>query len=194
MKIGVTGGIGSGKSTACKLLEKWGFPVYYSDDRGKYLMEHDPQVRNAVQSVFGENAYVNGILNRRYLADQIFQSPEKREALNGIVHPAVKRDYLNWLDMQEAQLTFKESALLFETEAYKELDATILITAPESVRLKRVMQRDAVTEEVVRARMNAQLPDTEKQQLASYIVNNSNFDQLEKDLKAVVDQLQLTIN
>lgn len=157
-------------------------------------MEHDPQVRNAVQSVFGENAYANGILNRRYLADQIFQSPEKREALNGIVHPAVKRDYLNWLDMQETQLTFKESALLFETEAYKELDATILITAPESVRLKRVMQRDAVTEEAVRARMNAQLPDAEKQQLASYIVNNSNFDQLEKDLKAVVDQLQLTIN
>lgn len=190
MKIGITGGIGSGKSTACKLLEQWGYPVYYSDDRGKYLMENDLEVRSKVQEIFGNDAYLEGTLNRPFLADQIFKSPQKREQLNGIVHPAVKHDYQNWLLEQSAKISFKESALLFETGAYKELDATILITAPESVRIARVMQRDGVSEEAVKARMKAQMSDQEKQALADFTIVNTELAELEDQLQSVLKKLQ----
>lgn len=190
MKIGITGGIGSGKSTACKLLEQWGYPVYYSDDRGKYLMENDPEVRRKVQEIFGADAYLEGTLNRPFLADQIFKSPQKREQLNGIVHPAVKRDYQNWLLEQSSKISFKESALLFETGAYKELDATILITAPESVRIARVRQRDGVSEEAVKARMKAQMSDQEKQALADFTIVNTELAELEDQLQSVLKKLQ----
>lgn len=190
MKIGITGGIGSGKSTACKLLEQWGYPVYYSDDRGKYLMEFDPEVRRDVQKLFGENAYLDGRLNRTLLADQIYKSPEKRQQLNAIVHPAVKRDYENWLQEHSEETTFKESALLFETGAYKDLDATILITAPDSVRIARVMLRDGVSEEAVRNRIKAQMPENEKQALADHIIVNTERSELEEQLQGVLKQLQ----
>ncbi|MFY7991134.1 MAG: dephospho-CoA kinase [Fluviicola sp.] len=190
MKIGITGGIGSGKSTACKLLEQWGYPVYYSDDRGKYLMEFDPEVRRDVQKLFGENAYLDGRLNRTLLADQIFKSPEKRQQLNAIVHPAVKRDYENWLQEHSEETTFKESALLFETGAYKDLDATILITAPDSVRIARVMLRDGVSEEAVRNRIKVQMPENEKQALADHIIVNTERFELEEQLQGVLKKLQ----
>lgn len=190
MKIGITGGIGAGKSTACKMLEHWGYPVYYSDDRGKYLMEFDSEVRREVQKLFGENAYLDGRLNRTLLADQIFSSPEKREQLNAIVHPAVKRDYENWLQERSEATTFKESALLFETGAFKELDATILITAPESVRIARVMQRDGVSEEAVKNRINTQMPENEKQALADHIIVNTEPSELEEQLRLVLKKLQ----
>jgi dephospho-CoA kinase len=188
MKIGITGGIGSGKTTACKLLEQWGYPVYYSDGRGKYLMEHNPEVRTAVKALFGEEAYANGTLNRQFLAEQIFNSPEKRQVLNAIVHPAVKRDYLVWLAQQQSKITFKESALLFETGAYKELDATILITAPEDMRIARVMKRDQVSEAAVKARIHAQMQEGAKRSLANYTVENTDLAELEIQLKTVVQQ------
>jgi dephospho-CoA kinase len=190
MKIGITGGIGSGKTTACKLLEKWGYSVYYSDERGKFLMENDPTVRLKVEQLFGETAYANGRLNRSFLADQIFKSPEKRKQLNAIVHPAVKRDYEKWLQERSDSLTFKESALLFETGAYKELDNTILITAPEAVRIARVVQRDGVSEEAVRNRMNAQMSEPEKQRLANHTIMNTDIFQMEAQLKEILNKLK----
>lgn len=153
-------------------------------------MEYDPEVRGEVQKLFGENAYADGKLNRALLADQVFKSPEKRELLNAIVHPAVKRDYENWLQEHSEATTFKESALLFETGAFKELDATILITAPESVRIARVMQRDGVSEETVRDRINAQMPEIEKQALADHILVNTERSELEEQLRLVLKQLQ----
>ena len=152
-------------------------------------MENDLEVRRKVQEVFGAEAYLEGKLNRPFLADQIFKSPQKRDQLNGIVHPAVKHDYQNWLLEQSAKISFKESALLFETGAYKDLDATILITAPESIRIERVVQRDGVSEEAVKARMKAQMSDLEKQALADFTIVNTDLAELEEQLQGVLKKL-----
>ncbi len=173
LKTGITGGIGSGKTTVCKIFEILGIPVYYADDKAKYLMVNDKDLVKNIISVFGEKSYLkNGELNRKYIADIAFKNKRKLEELNKAVHPAVKRDFENWVNEQEAPYIIKEAALLFETGSYKDLDFNILVTAPLDIRIKRVMMRDNIDKESVLARVNNQMPEEDKMKLADFVIYN----------------------
>lgn len=171
-KIGITGGIGSGKSVVAKMVRTLGYPVYDSDDRAKVLMQSHSGIRRQLIALFGEKVYSGEQLNRAFLATCIFQDPNARENVNAIVHPVVRADFAEWANKQQATMVFQESALLFETGGYRLLDATVLVSAPEELRIQRVMQRDQASHEQVVARMAAQLPENEKLKLTEFVIRN----------------------
>jgi dephospho-CoA kinase len=173
--IGITGGIGSGKTTVCRVFEAMGVPVYYADDRAKAVMVEDGVLMQAVRDAFGDAAYRDGQLDRQFLAAQVFGSEEKLQMLNSLVHPAVARDFMGWAGERADEghpFVVKEAAILFESGAYKAVNGTVLVTAPEEVRIGRVMQRDGVSEDEVRQRMVRQWPDERKAVLADHIIIN----------------------
>ncbi len=172
MKIGITGGIGSGKTFICQLFKALAVPVYNADDEAKKLMNTDLRIRESLIAAFGEATYKDGMLDRAFLAQQIFSDKEKLELVNGIVHPIVIQAAKDWAEQQKARYSLKEAALLFESGSYKDLDYTILVTAPLSVRIQRVMERDGVTEEQVMERISKQLTDEEKIKMADFIIIN----------------------
>lgn len=177
IKVGITGGIGSGKTTVCEIFERLGVPVYYADKQAKYLMETDKKLREAIRQLFGDEAFDSeNNLNRAFIAGIVFKDEEKLLALNALVHPAVKADYDSWnaiLARKEYPYSLKEAALLVESGSYKDLDKLIVVSAPLEDRIKRVMARDNVSEEQVKARIDAQLPDAEKVKLADYVIANN---------------------
>ncbi|MCB9191081.1 MAG: dephospho-CoA kinase [Flavobacteriales bacterium] len=171
--VGITGGIGSGKTTTCKIFEQLNVPVYYADIRAKELMLHNEQLRSKIIQAFGEKAYSNGHLNREYLAKVVFSSKEKLSVLNGLVHPAVGADFEAWLEEHEsAKYVLKEAAILFESGAYHNVDVTVLVIAPKEVRIDRVTERDGFTRDEVLKRMNNQWTQERKAKLADHIINN----------------------
>ena len=170
--VGITGGIGSGKSTVCDILQAMNYPVYNSDQRAKDLMESDPQIRQSLIDAFGEKVFDNGILNRPHLAKIIFNDPIKRDQINAIIHPAVRADFQNWSKQQTTAIVFQESALLFETGGYQLLDFNVLVVAPIEDRIQRVLKRDQTDLEAIQLRMNNQLADEEKIPLADFIIEN----------------------
>ncbi|WP_312190047.1 dephospho-CoA kinase [Sphingobacterium sp.] len=172
MKIGITGGIGSGKTFICQLFKALAVPVYNADDEAKKLMNTDLRIRESLIATFGEATYKDGMLDRAFLAQQIFSDKEKLDLVNGIVHPIVIQAAKDWAEQQKARYSLKEAALLFESGSYKDLDYTILVTAPLSVRVQRVMERDGVTEEQVMERISKQLTDEEKIKMADFIIIN----------------------
>ncbi len=174
LKVGITGGIGSGKTTVCKIFETLGIPVYYADDRAKWLMTHDPELVEAISNTFGQAAYSpEGQLNRAYLAKVVFGDAEKLAQLNALVHPAVFRDGSQWHQSQTgAPYTLREAALLFESGSYRAIDKMIVVTAPQEIRIKRVMERDQVTADAVLARIEKQWPEEEKVKRADYVILN----------------------
>lgn len=193
LKIGITGGIGSGKTFICKMFEELGVPVYYADERAKYLMNHQEEVIEAIKSAFGENAYQNGMLNRPVLAENVFSNKENLQKLNNIVHPAVFKDTQQWVAQhQDAPFILKEAALLFETGTYNQFDKNILITAPADVRIVRVMERDKVSKEQVEARMKNQLSDAEKMELADFIINNDGNTEVNKVVQKLHEYFSMT--
>ena len=172
--IGVTGGIGAGKSVVCKLFEILGHKVYYADKRAKELMQSDASLVADIKQIFGEDAYVNSALNRTFIADQVFKDPELLAQLNEKVHPAVARDLSSWKEAhpQEA-LLFDEAALLFETGSFKRMEATILVVAPRAIRIERVLARDPQrSREAVEDIMDKQMSDEDKIPLADFILHN----------------------
>lgn len=173
-KIGLTGGIGSGKSIICEVLKTIGYPVFNSDDEAKLLMVNNQEVIQQIKELFGEEAYKDKLLNRAFLADKIFNNEELKLALNRIVHPAVRNAFESWSNKQNKALVFNEAAILFETGAYKKFDYTVLVTAPEKIRIERVVSRDNTTEQEVQQRMNNQWKDEVKSELASFVINNNN--------------------
>jgi dephospho-CoA kinase len=173
LKIGLTGGIGSGKSTVAKVFEVLCIPVYYADDAAKRLMNEDAALQLKIQEQFGEAAYTNGLLNRKYIADIVFTSPEKLELLNTIVHPATLQDAEKWMQQQTTPYAIKEAALIFESGAQEHLDYVIGVYAPTPLRIQRTMQRDAVTREEVMDRMDKQVDETIKMRLCDFVVTNS---------------------
>jgi dephospho-CoA kinase len=193
LKVGVTGGIGSGKTTVCKLLERFGVPVYYADDRAKWLMNYDETVRQQLIAAFGKEVYTEaGDLDRPYLAGVVFNNKEKLEQLNGIVHPAVHLDGVKWQQEQEQagkSYTVKEAALLFETGSYAALDKIVVVTAPEEVRIARVLQREETTEEQVRARIKQQMPQEEKIKRADFVIENGAWEKLNILVSELHEQL-----
>ncbi|MFT6209636.1 MAG: dephospho-CoA kinase [Bacteroidia bacterium] len=172
--IGITGGIGSGKTTACKIFQELGVPVYYADDRAKELMTTNAVLKNKIVQAFGKKAYSGNDLDRAYLAQQIFGSKEKLSIINGLVHPAVANDFEEWLEERnDEKYVLKEAAILFESGAYQDVDITVLVIAPQDVRLERVINRDGSSKEDVLKRMNNQWTQERKVKLADHILNNS---------------------
>ncbi len=176
IKVGITGGIGSGKSTLCRHFRDSGVPHYDSDRRARELMNRDAELRTKIKELFGERAYDEyNEINRGYLAEQIFGDEAKREALNGVVHPAVMSDFETWCEKQEqtsAQYVLMESAILFEAKLESHIDLTVAVLAPAEMRLMRVVNRDGCTAEQAQARMDAQLSDDELHTKANYSVVN----------------------
>lgn len=172
LKIGITGGIGSGKTYICRLFEALGIPVYNADEEAKRLMNTDVRIKEKLIAQFGESTYKDGLLDRAFLANMVFSDKDKLELLNGIVHPIVIQEAKDWAERQTTRYSLKEAALLFESGSYKELDYTILVTAPMDIRIQRVIERDGATEQQVQERMNKQLSDEEKLQLADFVIVN----------------------
>jgi dephospho-CoA kinase len=172
--LGITGGIGSGKSTVCKIFETLGIPIYYADDRAKYLMSHDPDLIAGIIDLFGPEAYLEPhLLNRAHIAQVAFNDKDKLSQLNALVHPAVGRDGLEWQSAQkDVPYTLKEAALLYESGSYRSLDKIIVVTAPLELRIERVMARDGVKREDIEARISKQMPEAEKVSLADFVVYN----------------------
>ncbi|MFN8265330.1 MAG: dephospho-CoA kinase [Chitinophagaceae bacterium] len=173
LKIGLTGGIGSGKSMVAHVFELLGIPVYSADAAAKKLMNEDEQLKQQLIHYFGTGTYSNGLLNRQYLASIVFTNKEKLELLNSIVHPVTIADAERWFQSQKAPYALKEAALLFESGAAEGLDAVIGVTAPETLQIKRVMDRDGVTAAEVKKRMNNQVEETIKIRLCDYVITNN---------------------
>ncbi|MEP0365400.1 MAG: dephospho-CoA kinase [Cyclobacteriaceae bacterium] len=173
-QIGITGGIGAGKSVVTKIFSTLGIPIYDADSRAKALMNSKTELIGEIKNIFGEQAYVKGQLDRSYVAKRAFENKELLNSLNGVVHPAVRMDYGSWIEAhQDASFTLKEAALLFETGQYKDLDKTILVVAPKEMRIKRVVARDAHRAAAdVKAIIKNQLSEEEKISLADFIIHN----------------------
>ncbi len=176
MVVGLTGGIGSGKSTIAQMFEKLGIPVYVSDKEAQVLIETDESVKQKIISVFGEEAYINEKYNRKYIAEIVFKNKDKLRLINEIVHPVVASHFEKWKQKQQAPYVIKETAILFESGAYRQCDYIITVTAPESEKIRRVVERDGVTEQVVRERMNSQWSDEKKINLSDEFINNINIE------------------
>lgn len=175
MVVGLTGGIGSGKTTIARMFQDLGIPVYISDIEAQKIIETDPVVKRRIIEEFGELAYIDGKYNRRYIADIVFNDKHKLQNLNNIVHPALALHFQRWKDMQKSLYIIKEAAILFESGAYKQCDYIITVTAPEQERICRVVERDQVTEKLVRERMRNQWTDEERIKLSDEVVDNINI-------------------
>lgn len=190
LKIGLTGGIGSGKSTIAKIIETLGYPVYISDPRATWLMNWDLEVREALTSYFGEEIYLpGGRLNRQRLASIIFNDKNAIAEVNRIVHPAVTQDFLEWCGEQKKEILFFESAILFESKLEGLFDYIISISADMETRVKRVIERDATNREKVIERINNQMPDSEKLSRSDFVIYNNDDDQIVKQILAIIHQL-----
>ncbi|GAA0552191.1 dephospho-CoA kinase [Chitinophaga japonensis] len=173
LKIGITGGIGSGKSTVCRIFELLGIPVYYADAMAKEIMNRDPELKAQIKQHFGEDIYDSqGLLDRQRLGGIVFRDQARLQLLNSLVHPATIRDSEQWAARQQAPYVLKEAALLFESEAFHYLDKVIGVSAPQPLRLLRVMQRDQASREEVLARMHKQMDETIKMRLCDYVIYN----------------------
>lgn len=172
LRVGITGGIGSGKSTIATMFEVLGIPVYYADGAAKKLMNEDVFLKEQLTAAFGKEIYQHGMLDRSYLSGLVFNNPEKLALLNSIVHPATIADAENWMQLQHSAYAIKEAAILFESGANKYVDKVIGVYAPAALRISRVMQRDNSTEEAVMARMNKQMEEEKKIKLCDYVITN----------------------
>jgi len=172
LRIGITGGIGSGKSTVAQIFNVLGIPVYSSDDAAKRLMNEDEEVKNKIIKSFGEESYSNGKLNRKYLAEKAFSDRSKTDLLNSLVHPATIKDASTWMKKQTAPYIIKEAALIFESGSDEFLDAVIGVKSPLSLRIERTIKRNSVTAADVEARIKLQMDENEKMGLCDYIIVN----------------------
>lgn len=172
LRVGLTGGIGSGKSTVARIFEVLGIPVYYADTEAQELMHKDPDLKEAIIRHFGPDSYLEGKLNRAYLSSLIFSQPEKRELLNSLVHPAVKNHAENWMHRQVSPYAIHEAALVFEAGVAERLDLVIGVYAPESLRLLRATRRDEARVEDIKKRMRGQIEERIKMKLCDKVITN----------------------
>ena len=192
LKVGITGGIGSGKTTVCRIFEMLGIPVFYADTVSRNLVQQNPDVIAAIKASFGNGIYQDALLNTKALAKIVFNDPDKLRKLNSIVHPSVFRMFNEWIAKHAGYAyVLKEAALIFETNAHLTLDAVIVVTAPESMRIKRVMQRDGATEADVQQRMKQQMPEAEKRKQATFVIHNDESELLIPQILAIHKKLLL---
>ena len=190
--IGLTGGIGSGKSTVAKFIEEMGFPVYYSDVRAKEIVNDDELLKKGIIELLGEKAYdINGFYDRKYVAEIVFNDEELLQKLNGMIHPAVKYDFEKWVENQTTEFVFKETALLFELKLNESCFKSVLVTADDNLRLKRVMDRDRKTYREVENVMNKQMPEKDKIKIADFVIfNNDGMDELQAETENVIREIE----
>jgi dephospho-CoA kinase len=188
-KIGITGGIGSGKSYVSRIIKSMGFPVYHSDENAKLLLESNPLIKEGLLLLFGASIYEKGELNKKKLAELIFESPELREKVNSLVHPIVRADFAQWASNQSKEIVFNEAAILFETGANTNFDATILVIAPEAIRIDRVMKRENCSRELVLKRIHSQWSDEQKSSLATYQIINDSVSPLLSQVENVLEKI-----
>lgn len=172
LRIGLTGGIGSGKSMVSRIFELMGVPVYDADDAAKRLMNRDEELKKAIKENFGEEIYKEGRLDRKLLASIVFNDPRKLELLNSLVHPATIRDAESWVEKQSAPYIIKEAAIMFESGVNKMMDYVVGVSAPEELRIERVMKRDGVSRKEVLRRMQRQMDEDKKMNLCDFILVN----------------------
>ena len=173
MKVGLTGGIGSGKTLVCRVLEKMGVAVYYADSEARRLMNSDPGLVLQISGLFGNKAYEGGSLNREFIAHRVFNEKELLTRLNELVHPAVRKDFSRWASEQKpAFYVVEEAAILFESGSDRNMDLTVVVFAEKELRVRRAMQRDGSTREQVLNRMNSQMSDEEKMEKTDMVINN----------------------
>lgn len=182
-KVGITGGIGSGKSTVCAILEEMGVAVYNSDARAKELMTTSATLREAIVARFGAECYTSEGLNRGYLAERVFGDAAELAALNSLVHPAVMADFEAWAERQEGSYVVFESAILFEAGLEQRVDMAIAVLSPEELRIERAMRRDGASREQVVARIRRQLSDDERADRAKYAIVNIDLEELREDVE-----------
>jgi len=189
MIIGLTGGIGSGKSTIASFFKELGVPVYIADDRAKQLMEDDESIKKRIIEEFGEKAYDESKPNRYYIAQIVFNNPSKLAVLNGIIHPAVRADFDSWYKRQDAPYVIKEVAILFESGGDQLCDATISVTAPEEIRIDRVVNRDQTTREAVKDRIKNQWTDQQRIEKSTYVIENIDLDSTKEKVYKIHDHI-----
>ncbi len=172
LRIGLTGGIGSGKSTVAQIFEVLGIPVFYADFEAKKIMNEDEELKKQIIKNFGDESYVNGKLNRSYLASQVFSNKEKLNLLNSLTHPATMKAGEAWMNNQTTPYAIHEAALVFEASVNKRLDYVIGVYTPQPLRIKRVMERDKLTAEKILQRINQQMNEDEKMKLCDFVLMN----------------------
>ncbi len=189
-KIGLTGGIGSGKTSIAQILEAMSYPVYYSDLRAKFLSDEHPAIRQGLIDLLGEEAYIDGTLNRVFVSECIFSNPDLRLKVNQVIHPIVRKDFDDWASQQTSSLIFNEAAILFETGAYQQFDAILLICAPIDIRIQRVMLRDHCSKASVEDRIQSQWTDEKKRSLTKYCVENDGRQPVLIQLEKILSELE----
>jgi dephospho-CoA kinase len=182
LSIGLTGGIGSGKSTVARIFEVLGIPVYYADKRAKWLMQYDSHLRTEIIKIFGEQSYQEGQLNRRYLSSLVFNDEINLKKLNSIVHPYTISDGRSWMKNQKSEYAIKEAALIFESGIQGDFDYIITVQAPDFLRIKRTINRDHITRDEVISRMNKQLDPEIVKKLSDFVIDNN-------ELKLLIPQV-----
>ncbi len=172
LRVGLTGGIGSGKSVVARIFEVLGIPVYYADAANKKLMNEDEELKGKIIQHFGEESYQNGLLNRSHLSAVVFNDPEKLQLLNALTHPVVITHAANWMKAQAGPYVIKEAALIFESNSNKDLDYVIGVSSPEALRIRRVIERDGSNQDAVLKRIQSQMNEDEKMKRCDFVLVN----------------------
>lgn len=188
--VGLTGGIGAGKSFVAEILKAMGYPVFNSDVTAKQLSDHDPEIRAGLIALFGEEVYTPEGLNRPFLATKIFNDDAARETINQLIHPRVRAAFDDFCHSQKSPIVFNEAAILIETGAYKNFDRLVLVTAPEEIRVQRAVRRDQSNEKEVRQRIQKQASDEAKRKVANFEIINDGVQPLLKQVEAMIASLQ----
>jgi dephospho-CoA kinase len=195
LKVGITGGIGSGKSVVCHIFNVLGIPVYNADERAKFLISIDRNIRNEIIRVFGKDSYNAEGYNSKYIASLVFRNSDLLNCLNNIVHPRVVKDFKKWIHLQEnAKYIIEETAILFESGAFKKTDRIILVDAPNKIRINRVLERDNVSEEEIRNRMKNQWPTNKIRPIADWIIENDDNNLILPQILAIHNQLMIQVH
>ena len=187
--VGLTGGIGSGKTTVAGFFKDLGIPVYIADDAGKRLLAENSDIREKVSELLGVAAYNEQVPDRKYIANKVFKDKDLLEKLNAIIHPAVASDFQDWVSKQTSEYIIYEAAILFEAGGYKKCDLSILVTAPHELKIGRLQKRDESTVEEIEARMGHQWPDEKKAKLADFLIENKDLQQTKQEVSDIHIQI-----
>ena len=189
-KIGLTGGIGVGKTYVSKIFQKMGIPIFNADEQAKKCMVDDANLKEAVQLAFGENMYLKGVLQKDALAKIVFNNTEALAELNALVHPIVKQKFEDWCSLQSTSMVIKEAAILFESDAHVGLDAVVCVSAPEKLRIARVQKRDGSSVEQIQSKMSKQIPQAEKEELADFLIVNDQVQLLLPQVLVIIKEME----
>jgi dephospho-CoA kinase len=190
LKIGITGGIGSGKSYVCQILEKMGYAVFYSDLEAKKIMLQNKELIQQIKNVIDEHAYLDNELNKPIIRNFLFQNEANKKKLNTLIHPFVYQEFEKWVSSRQDEIVFNESALLFETDSYKRFNKTILITAPEEIKIERLIKRDSINIEEIKKRFDSQLNDSIKRKKADFIIENDDKNLIIPQINKMLEQIR----